>query len=86
VTPKTSGKAIAALICSILNFLIGPLILAIVGLILAHQAQRDIRSSGGTIGGQRVATTATVLSIVGLILDSVTVAVIVAVVLIARHG
>jgi hypothetical protein len=86
VPQRTSGKAIAALICSILNFVIGPLVLATLGLILAVQAQRDIRSSGGAIGGERIARTATVLSIVGLVLDGVALVAIVAVVSITRHG
>jgi Domain of unknown function (DUF4190) len=83
--PRTSRKAIAALVCSILGFLI-PLILAVTGLILAGQARRQIRSSGGTIDGERLATAATVLSIVGLLTDGIALVVIVGVVFITRSG
>ncbi len=62
-TPQTSGKAIASLICGIIN--IFPLF--IVAIILGHLALSDIKKSAGRIGGRGVAIAGLVLGYLGVV-------------------
>ena len=48
----TDSTATAALVCSILSWVVCPVILAIVGLVLASQARRKIADSGGALEGE----------------------------------
>ena len=68
--PRTDDKAVWALVSSIAGFVLCPIVLHIVGWVLANQSLRTIRESGGTVGGDGVAKTARVLSIVGIVLYS----------------
>ncbi len=52
--PETSGKAIAAMVLSIVG-LVTCFVLGIVGIILGHSALTDIRASAGQIGGDGMA-------------------------------
>ena len=63
--PKTSGMAIASLVCGILGICIG--LTAPVGLILGIVAIRKINSSGGAIGGKGLAIGGLITSCVGMI-------------------
>lgn len=47
----TEGKATAALVCSIISFVVCPIVPAIIALVLAGQAQRSIAASGGWLQG-----------------------------------
>ena len=47
----TEGTATAALVCSILSWVVCPVILAVAALVLAAQARRRIAESGGTLDG-----------------------------------
>lgn len=77
--PRPSGKAIAALVISIVGlFVCGP-VGGIIALILAGQAKREIRESGGRITGEGQATAAKILGIIGICLGVVAVLAIVAV-------
>lgn len=58
--PKTSGTAIASLVCGILGFLSGP-ITGIPALITGHIARKKIRNSGGTLAGSGMALTGLIL-------------------------
>ena len=58
--PKTSGAAIASLVCGILGFLTGP-ITGIPALITGHIARKKIRNSGGTLAGSGMALTGLIL-------------------------
>jgi Domain of unknown function (DUF4190) len=58
--PKTSGAAIASLVCGILGFLTGP-ITGIPALITGHIARKRIRNSGGTLAGSGMALTGLIL-------------------------
>jgi len=58
--PKTSGVAIASLVCGILVFLTGP-ITGIPALITGHIARKKIRNSGGTLAGSGMALTGLIL-------------------------
>lgn len=64
----TDGSATGALICSILSFVVCPVVLAVVGLVLASSAKKKIRASGGAIGGEGQANAATVISIINIAL------------------
>jgi uncharacterized membrane protein YphA (DoxX/SURF4 family) len=66
--PRTDDKAVWSLVSAIAGFVLCPLVLHVVGLVLANQSLRDIRSSGGRLGGEGLASTARILSIVGLVL------------------
>ena len=67
--PRTDDKAIWALVSSIAGFVLFPLVLHIVGWVLANQSLRTIRESGGAVRGEGVAKTARVLGIVGVVLS-----------------
>lgn len=70
-TTRTDDKAIWALVSAIGGFILCPVVLHIVGLVLANQSLRAIRSSQGRLTGDGIATTARVLSIVGLVLSAI---------------
>ncbi len=72
--PKTSGQAIAALILGIASFVVCPVIPAVVALILAASAKKEIRASGGAIEGESLATAGKVLAIINLVLAALGVA------------
>jgi hypothetical protein len=61
---RTSGKAIASLVFSIL----GSGIFSIVGLILGYQAKREIDESGGRITGRGLALAGIIIGWIGLAL------------------
>lgn len=67
----TDDKAVWALVSSIAGFFLCPIVLHIVGWVLANQSLATIRSSGGAIGGDGLAKAARVLAIVGLVLYGV---------------
>lgn len=75
--PETDQKAIWALVSSIGGFLVCPVVLSIVGLVLANQSLEAIRASQGRLAGDGLAKTAKILSIVGLVLSAISVAVLV---------
>lgn len=66
--PQTDSKAIWALVCSIGGFTVCPIVLSVVGWVLANQSLEAIRASQGTLTGDGIAKTARILSIVGLVL------------------
>ncbi len=59
---RTSGSAVAALILAIASFLVCPVIAAIIALVLAASAKREIRDSGGWIGGEGLVTAAKIIA------------------------
>ncbi len=67
VQPKTAGKAIASLICSLVGFFICLFVFHVLGIVLACLAKKDIRESGGRLKGDSVATAGLVLGIVGIV-------------------
>jgi hypothetical protein len=54
--PQTSGNAIAALVLACCSWVVFPVIPAIIGLVLAGNAQRDIDASGGRLTGDGLLT------------------------------
>ena len=65
---QTAGKATGSLVAAIASFVVCPIVAAIVSLVLAFQAKREIRESRGRLGGSGLATTSIVLSIINLVL------------------
>lgn len=70
---KTADAAIWALVSAIASWLLCPIVLAVVALVLASQADAAIDRSGGVLGGRGLATAARViawahLALVGLLL------------------
>lgn len=60
--PQTDGTAIAALVVAICSFVVFPVVPAIVALVLASSARRDIDASGGRLGGEGLVTAARVVA------------------------
>jgi hypothetical protein len=69
----TDDKAVWALVAAIVGFVLCPVVLHIVGWVLANQSLATIRASGGTIGGEGIAKAARIVSIVGLVVSGVAV-------------
>jgi hypothetical protein len=67
IQPKTSGMAIASLVCGIFAFCV-PLLPGIIGIILGIVAIRKINSSGGAIGGKGLAIGGLVTSGIGTVI------------------
>jgi Domain of unknown function (DUF4190)/zinc-ribbon domain len=57
----TSGTATASLVCAILGWTVLPVIGAIMAVVLGHMARNEIRASGGSLGGDGMATASLVL-------------------------
>ena len=60
--PATEGNAIAALILAIASFLVCPIIPAIIALVLAGSAKRNIVASGGAKQGLGMVTAAKIVA------------------------
>jgi uncharacterized protein DUF4190/zinc ribbon protein len=60
-SPPSSGTATVSLIFGILSWVILPVIGAIVAIIAGHMARREIRASGGQLGGSGLATAGLIL-------------------------
>lgn len=58
---QTSGLATASLISGILSWILFPIIGAIVAVITGHAAKKEIRTSGGAITGDGMATAGLIL-------------------------
>jgi hypothetical protein len=69
VTPKTSGLAIASLVCGITAWTILPIFLtAVAAVITGHMAKKEIKAGGGTITGNGMATAGLILGYVNIAL------------------
>ena len=66
MAPKTSGKAIAALVCGLVGILCFGIILGVVALVLGLSAKKEIESSGGQLTGGGMATAGIVLGVIGI--------------------
>src|SRR5512133_2599624 len=63
---KDSGLAIASLICGIAAWIIFPVVAAIAAVVTGHLAKKEIRNSGGTIGGDGMALAGLLLGYIQL--------------------
>ncbi|MFO8012446.1 MAG: type II secretion system protein GspG [Phycisphaerae bacterium] len=68
--PKTSGLAVAGLVVGLAGFCL-PVLGGLVGLILGIASVRQIKRSGGTVGGRGLAIAAVVVSAVSLLVGLV---------------
>lgn len=59
---QTDGTAIAALVVAICSFVVFPFIPAVIALVLASSARRDIDASGGRLGGEGLVTAARIVA------------------------
>jgi hypothetical protein len=71
---QTEQKAIWALVAALAGYVACPIVLHVVGWVLANQALRDIRASGGALTGEGMAQAARVLAIVGLVFFALVIA------------
>ncbi len=60
--PQTSTSAIIALVLSIVSWTFCPLITSIVAIVLAYQADKEIRNSGGKVTGQGLSFAAKIIA------------------------
>ena len=82
--PSTDGNAIAALILAIASFLVCPVIPAIIALVLAGSAKRNILASGGAKQGLGMVTAAKIVAWANIVV--VTLFVIVAIIGVVAVG
>lgn len=61
------GKAVGALVSALIAWFLCPVIPAIVALVLAGQSSRQIRESGGRLGGAGMNTAAKVMSWINIV-------------------
>lgn len=67
-TAATPGKATAALVLAIVSYFTCPVVLAIVALVLASSASREIAASGGRLEGESTLKTARIVAWVNIVL------------------
>ncbi|MFL6071134.1 MAG: hypothetical protein ACJ72Y_07600 [Actinomycetes bacterium] len=70
----TESSAVVALVCSILSWVALPVVLAIVALVLAHGAERQIVASGGAKSGQTLVTASRWIAWINLLVAAMVVA------------
>jgi hypothetical protein len=69
-TQSTSGKAIAALVCGILNIVgcSGIIVMTVLAIVFGVQGQKEVDASNGRLTGRGMATAGLVLGIIGAVL------------------
>lgn len=67
---RTSGKAIAALVCGILNLVgcSGIIVMTVLAIVFGVQGQKEVDQSSGQVTGRGMATAGLVLGIIGAVL------------------
>lgn len=65
--PPTSSKATTSLVLGIVSLIFCGLLLGIPAMVVARQAKREIRESGGRVGGDGLATAGFVTGLIGTI-------------------
>jgi hypothetical protein len=72
--PQTDGKAVAALVCAILSWFVGPIVLAIVALFLARSAEKAIAAAPSELTGQGLVSGARWVAWIHLVLVAMVIA------------
>ncbi len=72
--PETDGKAVAALVCAVLSWFVGPIVLAIVALFLARSAEKAIDARPAELSGRGLVTGARWVAWIHLVLVAMVVA------------
>ena len=70
-TPRTSGRATAALVLGIVGLVVCPFVCSVLAIVLGTRARREIDASGGQVSGRGNATAGIVLGWIGLVLSLV---------------
>jgi hypothetical protein len=65
--PPNDGQAIAALVLSIAGLFVCPIIPSIIAIVLGRSAERRIKESNGTLGGEGLARAGWIIGIVGVV-------------------
>jgi len=60
--PGASGNSIVALVLSITSWVVFPIVFAIVALVFAHKAEKEIAASSGAIGGGAFVTASKIVA------------------------
>ena len=86
--PQTSTSAIIALVLSIVSWTFCPLITSIVAIVLAYQADKEIRNSDGRVTGQGLSFAAKIIAWIniGVSVALIVLAVVVGLVLLVAGG
>jgi hypothetical protein len=77
--PPTSSRATTSLVLGIISLLLCGFLLGIPAMIVARRAKREIRESGGRLGGDGLATAGFVTGLIGTIWSALSALVVVAV-------
>ncbi len=64
--PPTSTMAVISLVAGIASWIILPFIAAIVAVITGNMAKKEIRESGGTVGGEGLAKAGVILGYINI--------------------
>lgn len=72
--PRTEGKAVAALVCAILSWFVGPIVLAIVALFLARSAEKAIDAQPAQLTGSGLVSGARWVAWIHLVLAAMVIA------------
>jgi len=83
IGPQTSSKATVALVLAIVSFVVCPVIPAVIALVFASQAAREIRESNGRFTGQGLVTASRIIAIANLALSALVVLAIIALIAMA---
>lgn len=68
VAPRTDGTAVAALVLSIVSWVLCPIVAAVVALVLAHVAGNKIDASGGRLSGTGLVRAAQIIAWIHIVL------------------
>jgi uncharacterized protein DUF4190 len=85
-TPPTSTAATVSLIAGILAYVFLPVIAAIVAVVAGHMARKEIRNSGGQIGGSGMALAGLILGYVQIGLTILAICAIIGISILALLG
>ena len=66
--PPNSTMAVVSLISGILGWFVLPLIASLVAVVTGHMAKKEIRESGGRVGGDGLATAGLIMGYSSLVL------------------
>ena len=61
-TPSASGNSIVALVLSITSWVVCPIVFAIVALVFANKAEKEIAASNGSVGGGAFVTASKIVA------------------------
>ena len=85
-TPQTSNSAVAALVLSIVSWVICPIIPAIIALVFANKAEKEIAVSNGWVTGGGLVTASKIVSWINIGLYAALIAIGVLVFILAAVG